>query len=52
MSERTRLILYIIVLALLTVLQAGGYYIPRDCVEYKIHNPLANYDPITLKEIK
>lgn len=29
---------------------AGGYYTPRDCVEVKIHNPLEEYDPITLKK--
>jgi len=38
-----------LILAFLLGLQVAWYYAPRDCIEYKIVNPLRDYDPITLR---
>jgi uncharacterized protein YneF (UPF0154 family) len=44
--------LLIIVLIFLAGIMVGRYYVEKDCVEVTIHNPLEDYDPITLKKEK
>jgi hypothetical protein len=40
--------LFIAILIFLAGIMVGRHYVERDCIEVTIHNPLEDYDPITL----